>query len=59
MNKYHVWVVGYFTTDVNADTPEQARKLATDEIFRELDRSEFNTFVYCAPDYEMDPEKID
>lgn len=58
MDKYHVWVIGYFSTEVDADTPEQARKLAEKKMDRELYYAS-DAFVYCRPDYTMDPEPVE
>lgn len=58
MSKFNVWVIGYFSTEVDADTPEQARELAEKKMDRELYRKS-DEFVYCRPDYTMDPEKVD
>lgn len=58
MSKFNVWVIGFFSTEVYANTPEQARKLAQTKMDRELYRKS-DDFVFCRPDYDMDPEKID
>lgn len=57
MSRFGVWVIGYFKTEVNADTPEQAQELAETKINRELDTSD--TFMYCEPDYDTPPVQVE